>query len=472
LTRACFSPDGHRILTTGADGSARVWDLAGNAGTPAATPRSFSADATRYLTVATHSVQVWDAASGQAIGPALIPKPGMQTAALVPDGRFLLTCSTLPSEGTNHVIQVWEVAAGQPLGPGLAFSNAPGGVSLAEQGKRLVVFDGNQVQTWNALTGSPLSPPVSLKGPVSQSFFSHDGNRVATISGREVRVWDARTGRALFAPLINSQPIQTGAFSPNDRYLVIGGSDNLLTACYAQVYDAANGQPASPRLNHGAGVLRVAFSPDSRRVVTASADFTAVVWDYATGRQVAPPLKHDNQVRSATFSPDGRWIVTASADKTARVWEARSGEPLTPSLRSVTPLAQAGFLADQRGVVTVDDQGSARVWKLTVELRPLPMLLSLVCLLSGDTTSRAAQQPGSPSMEALWQQFRNQYPAEFAVSPEEIAAWHELQAQDSELQARWFAAAFHLEHLLPLRAGDPSVSQRLARAKKQLQNSN
>ena len=36
---------------------------------------------------------------------------------------------------------------------------------------------------------------------------------------------------------------------------------------------------------------------------------------------------------SAAFSPDGKRIVTASADKTARVWDAATGEPIGEPLR-------------------------------------------------------------------------------------------------------------------------------------------
>jgi WD40 repeat protein len=472
LTRACFSPDGHRILTTCADGSARIWDLAGSAGTWLATPHAFSADGTRFLTLSTNSVQVRDAASGLAVCPPLVPKAVLQRAALGCNGRFLLTFSTLGSGGTNHLAQVWDVAAGRPLGPGLYFSNAPAGVSLAEQGQRMVVFDRNHVQTWNVLTGSPLSPLLLHREPVGQSFFSHDGNRVATISGREVRVWDARSGRAVFPPLTFPQPVQDAQFSLNDIYLAIGCSDNLLTACYAQVYNARTGHPIGPRLNHAAGVLSVAFSGDSRRVVTASADFTAIIWDAITGQQLAGPLKHENQVRSAAFSPDGQWIVTASADKTARVWDAQSGEPLTPPLRSLTPLARAGFLADQSRIVTVDDQDSTQIWKLPVEQRPLSTLQSLVRLLSNDTAPASAGTPApSPeSQETLWQRLRTHHAADFAISPAELAAWHEFEAQDSELQGQWFAAAFHLQRLLSLQADDLSLIQRLARAKENLRN--
>jgi WD40 repeat protein len=467
LTRACFSPDGHRILTTCADGSARVWNLAGSAGMPLSTPHAFSPDGSRFLTLSTNSVQVWNAGSGQAVCPPFVPRPVLQKAALDRDGRFLLTFSTLGSTDTKHLVQVWDVAAGQPLGPGLCFSNAPAGVSLAEQGKSMVIFDGNHVQTWNALTGLPLSPLLSHKEAVRQSFFSHDGNRVATLSGREVRVWEAGSGSALFAPLTHPQPVQDAQFSPNDTYLAVGCSDNLLTACYAQVYNALTGNPTGPPLKHTAGVLSVAFSGDSRRVVTASADFTAIIWDSATSRQLAAPLKHENQVRSAAFSPDGRWIVTASADKTARVWDAQSGEPLTPPLRSLSPLARAQFLADQSGIVTVDDQGGTQVWKLPVEQRPLSTLLSLARLLSSGTAA-GPPAPPSESLEILWQRLRTHYAADFAISPAEITAWHEFEAQDSELQAQWFAAAFHLERLLSLQADNPSLTQRLARAKENL----
>ena len=54
------------------------------------------------------------------------------------------------------------------------------------------------------------------------------------------------------------------------------------------------------------------FSPDGRRVVTASDDDTARVWDAATGRPVGAPLQHKGAVRFAAFSPDGRRVVTAS----------------------------------------------------------------------------------------------------------------------------------------------------------------
>ncbi|MGD0480411.1 MAG: hypothetical protein ABSA42_09590 [Terracidiphilus sp.] len=75
-------------------------------------------------------------------------------------------------------------------------------------------------------------------------------------------------------------------------------------------------------------VYSAAFSPDGKRVVTASWDKTARIWDVESGRLLATLSGHTNLVVDAEFSPDGRRIVTASADGTAKVYIANFGELL------------------------------------------------------------------------------------------------------------------------------------------------
>ena len=78
---------------------------------------------------------------------------------------------------------------------------------------------------------------------------------------------------------------------------------------------------------HDEAVCSAAFSPDGKRVVTASEDNTARVWDAETGAELAALKGHADVVNSAAFSPDGKRVVTASSDNTARIWDVRAIPP-------------------------------------------------------------------------------------------------------------------------------------------------
>jgi hypothetical protein len=65
-------------------------------------------------------------------------------------------------------------------------------------------------------------------------------------------------------------------------------------------------------LHHDVPVFTAAFSPDSKRVVTVSADKTARVWDAESGRVLATLTGHQGTVYTAAFSPDGKRVRAAA----------------------------------------------------------------------------------------------------------------------------------------------------------------
>src|SRR6185369_10705280 len=67
-------------------------------------------------------------------------------------------------------------------------------------------------------------------------------------------------------------------------------------------------------------VLSLAFAPTEQRLVSGSADGTAMVWDLVTGVGRRALAGHDGPVRSVAVSTDGQLIATGSQDGSVKVW--------------------------------------------------------------------------------------------------------------------------------------------------------
>ena len=115
--------------------------------------------------------------------------------------------------------------------------------------------------------------------------------------------------------------VEAVVFSPDGRRLATASSDKT-----AKVWDAFSGQDLLTLRGHSDAVLGVVFSPDGKRLATASRDTTAKVWDAVSGQELLTLRGHSADVLAVAFSPDGKRLATASSDNTAKVWDTVSGE--------------------------------------------------------------------------------------------------------------------------------------------------
>ena len=137
------------------------------------------------------TVRLWNAQTGEPLGaPLKGHKDGVHSVAFSPDGTRLV------SGGADGTVRLWNTQTGEPLGAPLK-GHGFDSVAFSPDGTRLVsVGLYGTLRLWDAQTGEPIDPiDPPLKGHenvVNSVAFSPDGTRL--VSGSEdgtLRLWTA-----------------------------------------------------------------------------------------------------------------------------------------------------------------------------------------------------------------------------------------------------------------------------------------
>jgi len=160
--------------------------------------------------------------------------------------------------------------------------------------------------------------------------------------------------------------------------LLAAGALCLLTSCLQAQTIRENSIQDGP-------VLALAFTPDSRRVMTGGFDKGVVFVDAASGKGVRAVQFHDAKVLSVAVSPDGRQWATGHVD--GQVFLSRDGWP-PRSLEQPRATCVHGvvFSPDNRWVLACTEDGSVRVWdstEPTLQVAGIPACQSINVCPSG-----------------------------------------------------------------------------------------
>jgi WD40 repeat protein len=123
---------------------------------------------------------------------------------------------------------------------------------------------------------------------------------------------------------------------------------------------------------HTREVYCAKFTPDGRRVVTASFDGIIYLWDARSGKLLHSFTGHDNLISGLDVSRDGSRAVTASHDGTIRVWDLvdlrqcgpAMGDPLpghSPNRIALAPDGRHALLASFSPTLVLLDLANRRV---------------------------------------------------------------------------------------------------------------
>jgi WD40 repeat protein len=239
------------------------------------------------------------------------------------------------SSGGGNSLYFWDTDTGRLVRRYEAFSSYNAQFALSPNGKQLATgnYNENDVFLRTIDDGRVIRRLKGLKGFPGELQFSPDGNLLAAgdVTNGQAVIWDVRSGKEvtrLDMPRdLQWRSLYTLAFSGDGKYVAIADRE-------AMIFEVKSWKLLTTLRGHTDHILRIAFTPNSARVVTGASDQTLRVWDRATGKEMrrisndffgALALSRDRETLYA--SERGHRLCAWTLDTGKRIYRGTEGPP-------------------------------------------------------------------------------------------------------------------------------------------------
>jgi WD40 repeat protein len=423
---AAFSPDGRRVVTASADGTARLWDATSfgfdhNPGhdswctnSAALSPEGrrlfvsqsippaemlidastsqvlaqhhfyapqalFTSDGQQVILVSgKHGVPdeirdalLLDAATGKVLGK--INNMPARFVSLSPDGGLVLMASENNEGEEDGTASIWETRTGKKRAGLKGHTQSIRAASFSADGRRVVTISQDQTcRVWATTNGQELCRLQAMNEPVWAAFVGGSRQVLLFFRGSPVtaRMFDADTGQARLSLVAPPDPTGDRTIRYRFRFAVLSSDGGRVLSNpindVVGLWDLSKGgAPILVLQGHTSPVNFGRFSGDGSRILTGSDDRTARLWNAATGEPLAVCKGHKAAVTCGAWNPSGERLVTGSADGTVRLWDARTGQELAMLRWQGSKVEEVAFCADGRRVF-IHGGGATRLWQVDI----------------------------------------------------------------------------------------------------------
>jgi WD40 repeat protein len=303
-------------------------------------------------------IQVWEAATGRRLRQLDGHEKEIVALAWAEGGRTLL------SAGLDRTVRTWDAATGKEVRKVPARGNVKtewrsgprGRAEFSPDGKLLCVVDenGGVIITETATGKEAHSLGVRAGAACHVGFSAAGGTLLITTTDSLVYSWDTREGLELrscelrdpgYAPYLLFQLPGDAAMAPDGKVFVVNRVDGTLV-----MIETGTDRVLRLLSRQDPGPGRLAISPDGHTLAWGggSRDPRILLYEMSTGTVRHALAGHADRVLSLSFSSDGSRLLSGSADGTALLWDL-SGRAATPAEVALRPRELDALWADLVG---------------------------------------------------------------------------------------------------------------------------
>ncbi|MGQ0672089.1 MAG: protein kinase domain-containing protein [Hyphomicrobium sp.] len=284
VSALAYSSDGRTLVTSGKDGSLKVWNINGSSlirtieldDGPAT---SLALSGPEVLTGhANGQVVLWNYERAEKV--AAFKRSEAEVWSLTYAGGS----NRFAAAGPDGKVAIWDTAqvsaplqimdAHESIASAVAFGRSERGPLLASGGAD------KQVKLWNLDTFDSVRRYRGHGDYLTALTFSADGKMLASASlDGAIRIWSTASNRTLRRLTGHKGKVGSLAFSPAGDALVSAGEDGQV-----RIWDFKRGRTAKTLAGHAGGVRAVAFSPDGQTIASAGDDGIVRLWSNPMAR--------------------------------------------------------------------------------------------------------------------------------------------------------------------------------------------
>jgi WD40 repeat protein len=169
-------------------------------------------------------------------------------------------------------------------------------------------------------------------------------------------------------------------YSPDGKRLATASRDRTV-----RVWDASTGKEILALKDNPGNVWSVAYSPDGKKMASPSGkwDKNKKEWqgeirirDAASGKVLQTLAGHTEEIKRVMYSPDGKWLASGGKDHLVILWDAASGKAVNTlkghggEVEDVAfspdskQLASVGGLMETKDKKTSTETGELKLWEV------------------------------------------------------------------------------------------------------------